>query len=108
MKIDAASQFKPDIVRRTWLQFAIMNGDTKRAKAIVTHRPTQGGQCNWKIENVTVPLIQDDELLVRVVAAGICHTDVAFSLRTDFLGIFPRILGHEGNEASIRTVLWHS
>lgn len=73
-----------------------MNGDTQRAKALVTHRPTVEGQCNWKVENVSIPPIQEDELLVRIVAAGICYTDVAFSLRTDFLGIFPRVLGHEG------------
>ncbi|KAH6665008.1 alcohol dehydrogenase [Halenospora varia] len=71
-----------------------MNGQSERARALVTHRPIDG-MVNWKLENVTVPSIQD-ELLVRVVASGVCHTDVAFSLRLDSFGIFPRILGHEG------------
>jgi Zn-dependent alcohol dehydrogenase len=73
-----------------------MNKDVQTARALVTHRPRHG-QCNWKVERVIVGPIQDDELLVRIVAAGICHTDVAFSLREDFLGIFPRVLGHEGS-----------
>lgn len=64
-------------------------------RAIVTRHPNNA-ELNWNLENVTVPTIQDDEILVRIVASGICHTDIGFSTRTDSLGIFPRILGHEG------------
>jgi Zn-dependent alcohol dehydrogenase len=79
-----------------------MSGHSKRARALVTHRPIDG-KVNWKLENVTVPLIQDDELLIRVVAAGVCHTDVAFSLRLDAFGVFPRVLGHEGPLVALPT-----
>lgn len=73
-----------------------MDGNTQRVRALVTHKPTKEEPINWNMENVTVASIKDDELLVRVIAAGICHSDIAFSMRTDFLGIFPRVLGHEG------------
>lgn len=73
-----------------------MSRDETNARAVVTHRPTEDGKVNWKFEKITVGPIQEDELLVRIVAAGICHTDLMFSLRTDFLGMFPRVLGHEG------------
>lgn len=39
---------------------------------------------------------QAGEVLVRIVASGVCHTD-AFTLSGDDPeGIFPSILGHEG------------
>jgi hypothetical protein len=82
---------------------AIMNSQSRRARALVTHRPING-KVNWKLENVTVPSIQDDELLVRVIASGICHTDIGFSLRVDSFGIFPRVLGHEGS--SLLRMVW--
>lgn len=79
------------------------------ARAVVTHRPTEEGKVNWKFENITVGPIQEDELLVRIVAAGICHTDLMFSLRTDFLGIFPRVLGHEGMWRRQKSEMaWHA
>jgi S-(hydroxymethyl)glutathione dehydrogenase/alcohol dehydrogenase len=48
------------------------------------------------IEEVDVMLPQAGEVLVRIVASGVCHTD-AFTLSgEDPEGIFPAILGHEG------------
>ncbi|WP_308368650.1 MULTISPECIES: S-(hydroxymethyl)glutathione dehydrogenase/class III alcohol dehydrogenase [unclassified Microbulbifer] len=48
------------------------------------------------IEEVDVMPPQAGEVLVRVVASGVCHTD-AFTLSGDDPeGIFPSILGHEG------------
>ncbi|GLT18401.1 S-(hydroxymethyl)glutathione dehydrogenase [Vibrio zhanjiangensis] len=49
-----------------------------------------------KMEQVDVQLPQKGEVLVRIVATGVCHTD-AFTLSgEDPEGIFPAILGHEG------------
>ncbi|WP_370277611.1 S-(hydroxymethyl)glutathione dehydrogenase/class III alcohol dehydrogenase [Pontibacterium sp.] len=48
------------------------------------------------IEEVDVMPPQKGEVLVRIVATGVCHTD-AFTLSgEDPEGIFPTILGHEG------------
>ncbi len=49
-----------------------------------------------KMEQVDVELPKSGEVLVRIVATGVCHTD-AFTLSgEDPEGIFPAILGHEG------------
>ncbi|TKB45440.1 S-(hydroxymethyl)glutathione dehydrogenase/class III alcohol dehydrogenase [Thalassotalea mangrovi] len=48
------------------------------------------------IEEVNVAPPKAGEVLVRIVASGVCHTD-AFTLSGDDPeGIFPSILGHEG------------
>lgn len=48
------------------------------------------------IEEVDLMLPRAGEVLVRIVATGVCHTD-AFTLSgADPEGIFPTILGHEG------------
>ncbi|MEC7577385.1 MAG: alcohol dehydrogenase catalytic domain-containing protein, partial [Pseudomonadota bacterium] len=49
-----------------------------------------------QIEEVDVQLPKKGEVLVRIVATGVCHTD-AFTLSgEDPEGVFPSILGHEG------------
>jgi S-(hydroxymethyl)glutathione dehydrogenase/alcohol dehydrogenase len=48
------------------------------------------------MEEVDVELPKKGEVLVRIVATGVCHTD-AFTLSGDDPeGVFPSILGHEG------------
>lgn len=48
------------------------------------------------IEEVDVMLPRAGEVLVKIVATGVCHTD-AFTLSGDDPeGVFPAILGHEG------------
>ncbi len=48
------------------------------------------------IEEIDVAGPKDGEVLVRIVATGVCHTD-AFTLSgADPEGLFPAILGHEG------------
>jgi S-(hydroxymethyl)glutathione dehydrogenase/alcohol dehydrogenase len=48
------------------------------------------------MEEVDVELPKKGEVLVRIVASGVCHTD-AFTLSgEDPEGVFPSILGHEG------------
>ena len=47
------------------------------------------------IETVDVDGPKEGEVLLRVVASGVCHTD-AFTLSgEDPEGLFPTILGHE-------------
>ncbi|MFZ9034674.1 MAG: S-(hydroxymethyl)glutathione dehydrogenase/class III alcohol dehydrogenase [Francisellaceae bacterium] len=49
-----------------------------------------------EIDLIDVAPPKDDEVLVRIVATGVCHTD-AFTLSgADPEGIFPAVLGHEG------------
>lgn len=48
------------------------------------------------IEEVDLQLPQKGEVLVRIVATGVCHTDAYTLSGSDPEGIFPAILGHEG------------
>ncbi|WP_165310530.1 S-(hydroxymethyl)glutathione dehydrogenase/class III alcohol dehydrogenase [Vibrio ziniensis] len=63
-----------------------------KSRAAVAWGPNQP----LKIEEVDVMLPRKGEVLVRIVATGVCHTD-AFTLSgEDPEGVFPSILGHEG------------
>ncbi|WP_434360713.1 S-(hydroxymethyl)glutathione dehydrogenase/class III alcohol dehydrogenase [Parasalinivibrio latis] len=63
-----------------------------KSKAAVAWGPNQP----LSIEEVDVMLPKAGEVLVRIIATGVCHTD-AFTLSGDDPeGIFPAILGHEG------------
>ena len=63
-----------------------------KSKAAIAWGPNQP----LSIEEVDVMLPRAGEVLVRIVASGVCHTD-AFTLSgEDPEGIFPAILGHEG------------
>ena len=55
-------------------------------KAIIAYTAT-----DWRLQPVLCREPGAGELLVKLVASGICHTDVA-----NVGGIAPRILGHEG------------
>ncbi|WP_428774287.1 S-(hydroxymethyl)glutathione dehydrogenase/class III alcohol dehydrogenase [Vibrio sp.] len=63
-----------------------------KSRAAVAWGPNQP----LKMEQVDVMLPKAGEVLVRIVASGVCHTD-AFTLSGDDPeGVFPAILGHEG------------
>lgn len=65
--------------------------------SVVCYAPNPGP--NWKVEKTSVSRpLQDSELRVRMVASGICHTDVFVSCIPDGVpGVqYPRALGHEG------------
>ncbi|MCW2242698.1 S-(hydroxymethyl)glutathione dehydrogenase/alcohol dehydrogenase [Azospirillum canadense] len=49
-----------------------------------------------EIEEVEVAAPKQGEVLVRIVATGVCHTDAYTLSGADPEGIFPAILGHEG------------
>ncbi len=66
--------------------------DTMKVKAAVAWKA--GAQLS--VEEVDLQGPQKGEVLVKVVASGVCHTD-AFTLSgADPEGLFPVILGHEG------------
>ena len=49
----------------------------------------------WTLESLEVDEPRDDEVLVRIVATGVCHTDL--SIRDQYLPLpLPIVLGHEG------------
>lgn len=55
----------------------------------------RGNQTPFTIEDVELADLAPDELLVRVVACGVCHTDMA--VRDEQLPVpLPVVLGHEG------------
>ncbi len=69
-----------------------MTVQTIKSRAAVAWGPGEP----LKIEEVDVMPPQAGEVLIRIVASGVCHTD-AFTLSgEDPEGIFPAILGHEG------------
>jgi S-(hydroxymethyl)glutathione dehydrogenase/alcohol dehydrogenase len=49
-----------------------------------------------EIEEIEVGGPKAGEVLVRIVATGVCHTDAYTLSGTDPEGLFPAILGHEG------------
>ncbi len=63
-----------------------------KSKAAIAWGPNQP----LSIEEIDVMLPRQGEVLIKVIASGVCHTD-AFTLSGDDPeGIFPVILGHEG------------
>ncbi|KAH0253399.1 NAD(P)-binding protein, partial [Aureobasidium melanogenum] len=85
---------------KTWItKEYTMSGEQKTwtGKAIVA-RDTLGNK-GWKIEEVTTKEIKEDELLVELVASGICHTDIMCGSGSGNPDLFyyPRVLGHEGS-----------
>jgi Zn-dependent alcohol dehydrogenase len=67
--------------------------------AIVTDAP-KDGRMQWRKAKVQLRELLEDGILVRIVASGICHTDVAMSLvSSEAPGFtpYPKVLGHEGS-----------
>ncbi|OZS45537.1 S-(hydroxymethyl)glutathione dehydrogenase/class III alcohol dehydrogenase [Photobacterium sanguinicancri] len=63
-----------------------------KSKAAIAWGPNQP----LSVEEIDVMLPRAGEVLVRIIATGVCHTD-AFTLSGDDPeGIFPAVLGHEG------------
>lgn len=72
-----------------------------QSEALVARGPFSQGK--WAIEPVTLRALRDDEVLVEMVASGICHTDLHCG-NTDpeknVPGVYyPRVLGHEGQSS---------
>ncbi|MFQ5489359.1 MAG: zinc-binding dehydrogenase [Phycisphaerae bacterium] len=63
-------------------------------KAIVFHGPEKG----LKIEELPVPSITDDQILVKVAACGVCHTDLHYIEHgVPTFKKPPLVLGHEAS-----------
>ena len=63
-----------------------------KVKAAVAWGPNQP----LSVETVDLQDPQPGEVLVRIVASGVCHTDAYTLSGVDPEGLFPVILGHEG------------
>jgi aryl-alcohol dehydrogenase len=60
----------------------------------ITAAVARGAAAPFTVESATLAAPGDGEVLVRVVAAGICHTDL--TARRNFPAELPIVLGHEG------------
>jgi S-(hydroxymethyl)glutathione dehydrogenase/alcohol dehydrogenase len=63
-----------------------------KIKAAIAWGPKQP----LKIETIDLELPKKGEVLVKMIASGVCHTDAYTLSGEDPEGIFPVILGHEG------------
>jgi S-(hydroxymethyl)glutathione dehydrogenase / alcohol dehydrogenase len=63
-----------------------------RIRAAVLHEPRQP----LAVEEVELAPPRDDEVLVRVAAAGVCHSDVRLADGELGIGRWPLVMGHEG------------
>jgi propanol-preferring alcohol dehydrogenase len=60
----------------------------KAVRLVEVHHPLQ-------MQDIPVPTVGENAVLVRVRAAGICHTDVHYRAGTSPVQPLPRTLGHE-------------
>lgn len=61
----------------------------------ITAAVARGADRDFSIETVTLDEPRDDEILVRVVGVGLCHTDLVFKASGTIAP--PAVLGHEGS-----------
>lgn len=69
---------------------------TTTTQAIVAYPPTKPGAQNLKLEDVSIRELKDDEVLVKMLASGICHTDIVIGCAPEGYMNYPKVLGHEG------------
>jgi Zn-dependent alcohol dehydrogenase len=53
----------------------------------------------WRMSTMKVRKPGDGELLVEMIASGVCHTDLLIGNLPEGaspVGFYPRVLGHEG------------
>nr|WP_047167507.1 NAD(P)-dependent alcohol dehydrogenase [Sphingomonas sp. Y57] len=62
-----------------------------RIKAAVAHR----GRTDFDVATLTLDDPREDEILVRIEAVGLCHTDIVFRDMETAVSL-PAVLGHEG------------
>lgn len=51
---------------------------------------------DFKLENITLDGMRDDELLIEMKYSGICHTDLVFQQGQLRICDYPAVFGHEG------------
>ena len=69
---------------------------TTTTQAIIAYPPTVPETPNLKLEDVFVRELKDDEVLVKMLASGICHSDVVVACSPEGYMNYPKVLGHEG------------
>ena len=67
-------------------------GDPVAIRAWVADAPTGG----LTLETLDLDEIRPGEVLVRVAAVGVCHTDIAYTDGSRPTAPFPLVAGHEG------------
>jgi D-arabinose 1-dehydrogenase-like Zn-dependent alcohol dehydrogenase len=72
-------------------------------RAIVASPPgaDHSGGKNWAVQDLTLRALKDDEVLVQIIATGICHTDLLMtSIPAEYSAAsgvtYPKVAGHEG------------
>ncbi|PQK16178.1 hypothetical protein BB8028_0006g04990 [Beauveria bassiana] len=75
------------------------------SEALVARGPFSEGK--WALEPVKLRELRDDEVVVHMVASGICHTDLHCGDTAADAGVpgvyYPRVLGHEGSGYVVQT-----
>ncbi|MBI1239002.1 MAG: alcohol dehydrogenase catalytic domain-containing protein [Alphaproteobacteria bacterium] len=61
----------------------------------ITVAVAREGQADFSIERATLDDPRADEILVKLVAVGLCHTDIV--AQTGAIAPLPAVLGHEGS-----------
>ena len=61
----------------------------------ITAAVKYAGDAEFKIESLTLEAPRANEILVKILGVGLCHTDIVFAGRTDGYP-FPAVFGHEG------------
>lgn len=69
-----------------------MAGGTITARGVIAREPGKPGQ----VEEFTIDPAGPGEALVRIVASGVCHTDLSAKNGVYGTEYFPFLLGHEG------------
>lgn len=67
-------------------------------RAIVCSDTHENG--GWKMQEIFTSKPKKGQLLVQMVASGICHTDAMIGGMPDGsspIAFYPRVLGHEGS-----------
>lgn len=69
----------------------------KSKAAIIRNMPDKSvGPAKWEVVEVDVDEPQQGELLIKMVASGLCHSDDHVSTGDIPVGIYPMVGGHEG------------
>lgn len=77
---------------KRWSHIEAMTAGTITCRAAVAWGPNS----DLVIEEIQVQAPKANEVRVKVLATGVCHTDAYTLSGTDPEGLFPTVLGHEG------------
>jgi len=82
------------IIKRHWQRTLHTESSASDTPLTIQAAVARAPKTAFTIEKLKLRPPRSDEVLVRVVATGICHTDIAVKERN--LCSFPIVLGHEG------------